>query len=137
MTDQVTSSFTEQETFDFVAQHLIRQGIRSIYEGKCMYRSPDNHKCAIGCLIPDEKYRSSMEGLSVDYFRLSYPGILPPVRPTLLNALQRAHDMNNISLLRCSQEWVTMMRDIALDHDLNPQAILHLLPKDNSDAQLA
>lgn len=30
--------------------------------GKCMYRTSDGHKCAVGCLIPDEEYAPHMEG---------------------------------------------------------------------------
>jgi len=31
---------------------------------KCLYRGPNNTRCAIGLLIPDEKYRPSIEGES-------------------------------------------------------------------------
>lgn len=52
-----------------VRDHLIAQRARSVEEhdpSQCLYRSPDGHSCAVGILIPDELYRSDMEGLEAD-----------------------------------------------------------------------
>ena len=52
-----------QDIFDFVAAHLMTQGVVSEDQnGQCVYRSPDGLKCAIGCLIPDDAYRGNLEG---------------------------------------------------------------------------
>ena len=53
---------TKQTIFNRVAKHLITQGKQSIDAGgHCMYRGPNNTKCAIGCLIPDKLYLPGME----------------------------------------------------------------------------
>ena len=65
----------EQETFDNVALHLLKQGKKAVgsYDGSsysetvCKYRSKDGLKCAVGCLIPDEMYDPLMEGHGVDH----------------------------------------------------------------------
>jgi hypothetical protein len=44
----------KQEIFDTVSKHLLTQGRRSSDESGCLYRGPDNTKCAIGVLIKDE-----------------------------------------------------------------------------------
>ena len=61
---------TEQEIFNKVAVHLIKQNKRSvIYDDNgddfCRYRSEDGAMCAVGCLISDEEYLPEMEGESV------------------------------------------------------------------------
>jgi hypothetical protein len=64
-----------QAIFETVARHLfaqgkpangeytriVRQDVRYNATG-CMYRGPDNTRCAVGVLIPDEAYRPEMEG---------------------------------------------------------------------------
>lgn len=55
-----------QEAFDLMVNHLIAQGKPAIDEedgGSCLYRGPNNTKCAVGILIPDDKYTPSMENL--------------------------------------------------------------------------
>jgi hypothetical protein len=58
-----------QEIFNTVYTHLLTQNSRCTGGGiikSCMYRSPDRtRKCAIGALIPDEKYNPLMEGISI------------------------------------------------------------------------
>jgi hypothetical protein len=57
---------TNQQIFDRVATHLLRQGKRSMdSRGDCLYRSPEGLSCAVGCLIPDEAYLPTFEGLTV------------------------------------------------------------------------
>lgn len=56
---------TNQEAFDGALKHLRAQGKRAVDENdSCMYRQ-GNLKCAIGALIPDEKYNPEFEHLSV------------------------------------------------------------------------
>lgn len=57
---------TKQEMFDRVVTHLRAQGRRSQIQihgrSACAYRGADGTKCAIGVLIPDALYRSTIEG---------------------------------------------------------------------------
>lgn len=61
----------KQELFDRVARHLLTQMKQSMVldandpRSRCRYRGPNGLKCAIGCLIPDEKYSEELEGLAV------------------------------------------------------------------------
>ena len=60
---------TNQEIFDKVCEHLMKQGCKSIENdtGLCRYRGPNGLKCAAGIFIPDELYnRNRMEGFSFD-----------------------------------------------------------------------
>ncbi len=85
---------TKQEIFDTVALHLIKQGKKSVNDiGRCLYRSPEGLKCAIGCLIPDEVYQRSMEGHGVSRLLGNYDSLkfLWPF-DAILNDIQRVHD---------------------------------------------
>lgn len=51
-----------QETFNKVAEHLLRQGRKALerdtpsyWGNNCRYRTPDGLACAVGCLIPDAR----------------------------------------------------------------------------------
>lgn len=93
---------TPQQIFDKVAAHLIAQGrpARDVFNS-CKYRLPtfDGRvlMCAIGALIPDDKYDPAMEGLDVYGLLSSFGDVVPEYfhdqRP-LLDALQQAHDDN-------------------------------------------
>lgn len=52
---------TNQQLFDIAFKGLSAQGRRSVNSyaisgSYCLYRSPDNLKCAVGFLIPDNRY---------------------------------------------------------------------------------
>ncbi len=85
-----------QDIFDFVAAHLMTQGVVSEdASGRCVYRSPDGLKCAIGCLIPDDAYRGNLEGHEGNHpIVLGALGFNTPDadRITLLLMLQKVHD---------------------------------------------
>jgi hypothetical protein len=57
---------TDQEMFDTILTHLRQQGLKSVgssTEGPtCRYRTKDGRKCAVGCMIPDDKYSREIEG---------------------------------------------------------------------------
>lgn len=63
-----------QEVFDRVATHLLKQNRKSTKEdlsnpgadSRCMYRGVNGLQCAVGCLIPDDKYEERFEGLTPD-----------------------------------------------------------------------
>ena len=57
---------TAQEVFDFVVNHLRTQGKQAVdRDGDCQYCTPDGLKCAVGCLIPDDKYDPCIEGCAL------------------------------------------------------------------------
>lgn len=103
---------TNQEIFDTVAAHLLKQKQRSMWnEEECAYRGANGLKCAIGCLIPDEFYDIDMErrdviNLLVD-FNLGFE--VNPSGKRLLWSLQECHDIVN------PDDWNTALRSIA-DH---------------------
>jgi hypothetical protein len=52
-----------QQLFNTVLDHLRAQGRRSIgADGQCRYRGNAGCKCAIGILIPDDRYSPELEG---------------------------------------------------------------------------
>ena len=63
---------TDQQLFDTVATHLLTQRKAAIGKnGDCLYRKARRKgaaplTCAIGCLIPEEKYSPEMEGYSLN-----------------------------------------------------------------------
>ncbi|OYU33258.1 hypothetical protein [Novosphingobium sp. PASSN1] len=107
---------TNQEIFDTCLAHLRAQGRRSVHPdlGICAYRGADNLKCAIGILIPDDKYHPGLEnncpdhsavqeaaGITVDQVKLaeriqgSMHDTLTDDLSDLEDAAQRvAHDFN-------------------------------------------
>ena len=99
---------TAQEVFDKVYWHLLRQGRRSMLEHEkgeiCAYRGEGGTKCAVGCLIPDDAYSPSMEGLGVHQLRRS--GDNNPLTAIglehfyLLRSLQSVHDRDDPSIWR-------------------------------------
>ncbi len=60
---------TRQEAFDKAYKGLAGQGFKkSILSNgleSCAYRGADGLKCAVGFLIPDEKYQKKFEGVAV------------------------------------------------------------------------
>lgn len=85
-----------QIVFNDVVKHLFKQGKQSLSIGNlCSYRGTDNTKCAIGCLIPDELYDSSMERRSIKDLIFSINNIknlFKDVNKEMLYDLQQCHD---------------------------------------------
>lgn len=59
----------DKEIFEVVSKHLLTQNKRAMITLRgytnCAYRANDGTKCAIGCLIPDEKYSLDLENHNV------------------------------------------------------------------------
>jgi hypothetical protein len=89
-----------QEIYDVVRAHLLKQNKKSISSrhGACLYRADDGCKCAIGILIKDEFYSSTLEyssatsNMVIQILKLS--GISQSIIniPSFLNGLQSIHD---------------------------------------------
>lgn len=89
---------TDQEIFDRVATHLLRQNAVASRGGCCVYRDDQGRKCAVGALIPDEIYSPRMEGHNISNLWASVPGdcreraAFAEKHWQLLRALQSVHD---------------------------------------------
>lgn len=95
----MTRRLTNQDAFDGAMLTLINQGHSCVSaSGRTRYRGPRG-KSAIGALIPDELYVTSMEGRNVHHWLAArgseYDALrerLGNVTPSLLDELQDLHD---------------------------------------------
>lgn len=96
---------SRQAIYDRIKQHLLSQDGEAFHtSGNCAYHADDGKKCAVGCLIPDDKYQPSFEGLP--YTGPEIKPILEEVigRPLqeddnkLLDALMYCHDNIRVAL---------------------------------------
>lgn len=58
---------TPQQAYEGMKKYFSRPGAQLAYDddaGQCMYRTTDNRRCAVGCLIPDALYDESFENPS-------------------------------------------------------------------------
>jgi hypothetical protein len=102
----------DQEAFDTALLHLLIQGHRCVSSsGRSQLRGPQNDKSAIGALIPDRLYATSMEGKTIQQLLGAYnPDYLPlrrhlsAVGLPLLYALQELHDRTGESTPGLFQE---------------------------------
>jgi len=114
-----------QQVYDTVASHLLAQRkparitLKSIVQ--CAYRTDQGLKCAIGCLIPDDKYDPKMEGKDIRYLQRVHPDLLPKVDSKFLTELQMAHD--NTFYPYGLKAWAGRMLSIATTWKLNPAII--------------
>lgn len=90
---------TDQEIFNTVVRGLRGQGWqRSVEGGSCRYRCDDGRKCAVGHLIPDERYSPDLEGVAVVRPSVLYALGIPHYTP-VLGRLQVLHDDSGPILL--------------------------------------
>ena len=113
---------TTQQVFDKVATHLLKQGKRSMLETRneaiCAYRGDQGVSCAVGCLIPDERYDPIIEGAGVSNARVQE--LLPEmehVAHDLLSSLQCMHD-------HCeNNNFDVPLRIVACRYNLSPAVV--------------
>lgn len=106
---------TDQELYTKVRTHLLTQMKKSEMVhpelgNQCKYRTPDGLKCAIGCLIPDEKYHRALEGLAVGDLGVQVAADLQPIQRDLSQHLQMIHDVYRPA------EWREELDKIALQY---------------------
>lgn len=105
---------TRQETFDLVVAHLRKQGRKCVDPdtNRCRYRGPDGLKCAVGVLIPDEKYSATFETRGALWSPIS--SVLRELGhdPVLCNSLQLVHDSVSVD------NWEPHFEDVADKYDL-------------------
>ena len=95
----MTRRLTNQDAFDGAMLNLLNQGHSCVSaSGRPRYRGPRG-KSAIGALIPDELYVTSMEGKKVQHWLAAHGSEYDALRerlggvtPSLLDELQDLHD---------------------------------------------
>lgn len=106
ITRRVQRPFTAQTLFTKVATHLLTQNAKAKDEddGQCRYRTPEGLSCAIGCLIPEARYRPAFEGVGLggsDMVKveriLRAAGISAALLP-LAATLQNVHDDDEVGV---------------------------------------
>lgn len=126
---------TEQEVFDQVARHLLKQNNTSTRadDGEtCAYRGIGNTKCATGCLIADDEYIPEMDNAIL--LHLKYPdidiesdgtswqalvkvGLVPSKHEDLIFKMQLIHDGIMI------EDWKDELKELAEKFNLNTNAL--------------
>lgn len=94
-------SMNNQEAAEKMAYHLGFQNKQSKDgNGNCLYRGPNELKCALGCLIPDELYESKFDIFcySVKNLKEHY-ALFDKIDAYVLIIFQKIHDEYN------SNEW--------------------------------
>ena len=118
-----------QDIFDKSSRHLLNQAARAVEKeksggmlvnGACRYRSSDGLMCAVGCLIPDELYDPSFEGLGFGSNNELHAmfGIDPdsPKR-LLLMRLQKIHDESQ------PESWPELLNELAVTFGLGTYTV--------------
>jgi len=62
----------KQLIFDTAVNGIREQGKRAIKDTKCVYRAPDGCKCAVGHMIPDDKYDPRLENFTASAKEIIY-----------------------------------------------------------------
>ncbi len=107
-----------QELFEKVANHLLKQGKRSIdSNGYCLYRSDDGLMCAAGILIPNEVYHESFE--CHDWLTLIERRDFPTQHKDLIMALQNVHDCR-----KNPEDWREYLIGLGKRHNLNTEFLV-------------
>ena len=104
-----------QEVYDKVKAHLLSQGHKSLNaNGDCSYRGENGAMCAVGVLIPDDMYQSSMEGNSCTSDAVGITLYKLRLDYSFANKLQQLHD----SL--APEYWAAELELLALRNGLKP-----------------
>ena len=113
---------TQQEIFDKVTGHLREQRAKAMGIGmnadQCQYwDKKSGRKCAIGCLIPENRYSRWLEGFGLDSLFCNHPSVLEGIVSVdrdrhLLEGLQSVHDRSELD------EWETLFKELAIEFKL-------------------
>lgn len=109
---------TNQELYTTVRNHLLKQNQQALAYGQCKYRTAEGLKCAIGVLIPDDRYTFHLEGLSCSSVSIkAAAGISGDDQLRLAQALQSVHDGRDVI------DWAPALDDIAKRFDLQVEEV--------------
>lgn len=110
-----------QEIFTKVRDHLLAQKVRSYDPDRlsnvCLYRGPGGLKCALGCLIPDDKEVPVLfNSLGIDKVLAQDPDFLgfkvSDEAYSLLAYLQNVHDRSDPNGWECRLKAVAEIFDL-------------------------
>jgi hypothetical protein len=115
-TDNLTEC-TDQEVFDFIANHLLVQNEKSMdkEQDRCLYRSSNGHMCALGCLMTDSYYNGNMESVTVKTLIKGFA--FPNLHSELLVVLQNIHDRFLV------ENWQSQLNKVAENFNLKPYVL--------------
>ncbi len=106
-----------QEVFNTVYKHLLtqRKTAQKASTGRCLYRTHDGLRCAVGCLLTDDEARR-LDDVTGTVTELYEEGALPdrlvPVL-TLLQELQSVHDTYPVEF------WESHLMRVARTYELS------------------
>ena len=89
---------TDRDVFEFIKNHLLTQGQRSLMDNEltCAYLGAEGKKCAVGALIREDIYHSSIEEKPVNHslVRSAVTKSVPNwiINTDMLGELQCIHD---------------------------------------------
>lgn len=116
---------TEQEVFDFVANHLLTQNEKAEINFQCRYRGDNGLKCAAGALMTDEEYLPSFDESPVGcgWGALVLKEQVPNTHCEFIRELQMVHD--------CSlpHNWYHELKSFAKTHELDFTFIREKFPQ--------
>lgn len=109
-----TKQKTEQEMFDHVVKHMLTQMSHAFTRriANCRYYGENGKKGPVGCLIAEEHYDTSMEGLCPSSGNILNAVELSgwPANEEYLVELQRIHDRG------FPEFWEEWLREFAAKH---------------------
>jgi len=125
---------TTQEVFDKVAVHLLTQNSKSVeivshsfnesdlaspLTVNCRYRGEEGKSCAVGCLIPDDRYDTSIEGGSVESWRVQEILYAMDLQDhvKILSKLQYIHDATEVG------DWKNKLKKMAEEYSINSDCL--------------
>jgi hypothetical protein len=95
---KVKSLTDRSDIFNYVVDHLRKQGTRSLSpEQTCVYRGANGTMCAVGCLMTDDEYDPFWENKAIDQLieenclTPSFKNRIEPIWP-MISDLQYFHD---------------------------------------------
>jgi hypothetical protein len=112
ITLKTLNTATEQEVFDQVAEHLLKQNAQSKRATDCAYRGEGGLKCAVGCLIADDEYIPEIENKSWETVVNNYFPDLIDVHADLIINLQKLHDFYE------PNSWQRILKKMAEHYEL-------------------
>jgi len=111
ITLKTLNTATEQEVFDQIAEHLLKQNAQSKQALNCAYRGNDGLKCAAGCLIADNEYSEEFENRGWAVLVRNIPNF-PKKHSKLIQGLQAIHDT------RPPVCWPSYLQELAREYGL-------------------